>query len=36
MRDYREIRKINDVVEGALIALAMLVLSFNTAAGGFF
>ena len=34
VRDYREIRKINARVEAVLIALAMLVLSFNT--GGFF
>lgn len=34
MHDYREIRKITSAVEGALIALAVLVLSFNT--GGMF
>lgn len=34
MRDYREIRKINSAVEAVLLALAVLVLSFNT--GGMF
>jgi hypothetical protein len=34
MRDYREIRKINARVEAVLIALAMLVLTYNT--GGMF
>ena len=36
MRSYEEIRRINDAVEGVLIALAVLVLTFNTSAGGFF
>lgn len=34
MRDYREIQRITSAVEGALIALAVLVLTFNT--GGMF
>lgn len=34
MHDYRQIRKINSAVEAVLLALAVLVLSFNT--GGMF